>query len=273
MLIVHSAVNTQEEGECLMLSDNVRTYIANLPVGTFQPTLRPQDEAAPAVTAVDINKLPDGIVTGSNLIQFPAGTSPDVKASVTLSLLAAQRVASNDHVLTTPDQWIDRHNTVLENLNWVVNKGGKVDSQLHGLSVAVHKAIIPFLTAAFTGGATAGALILAALNNLQSMDQNAPWITLFDQQSRRFDVTEYMFTVVSVKDDQVSMETASARFNATFGTTQVLFFKLSRQDATFQSVSETLSASAGLLTDMNADLKVKLANVTRSFIQSLPDIA
>ena len=254
-----------------MLSDNIRTYISNLPVGTFQPTLLPQDEATAPVTAVDINNLPNGLVTGSNLIQFPAGANPDVKASVALSLLAAQRVASNDHVLTTPEQWIDRHNTVLENLNWVVNKGGTVDSQLHGLNVAVNKAIIPFLTAAFTGGATAGSLILAALNNLQSMDASSPWITLFDQQSRRFNVSEYMFTVVSVQDDQVSMQMASARLNATFGSTQVLFFKLSQQDAAFQSNSATLSASASLLAEMNADLKIKLANVTRSFIQSLPD--
>ncbi len=255
-----------------MLNDGIRTYISNLPVGTFQPSLLPQDAAAAPVTAVDINKLPDGIVTGSNMIQFPAGANPDVKASVALSLLAAQRVASNDHVLTTPDQWIDRHNTVLENLNWVVNKGGTVRSEIKGLNVAVNKAIIPFLTTAF-GGAAIGALILAALNNLQSMDSSSPWITLFDQQSRRFNVTEYMFTVVSVQDDQVSMQMASARFDATFGSTQVLFFKVSQQNAAFDSVSETLSASASLLADLNADLKVKLANATKSFIQSLPDIS
>jgi len=253
-----------------MLKDTDRTYISNLPIGTFQVPLRPQDEAA--VKAVDINNLPNGMVTGSNLIQFPATASPEVKASVALSLLAARRVASNDHVLKTPDQWIERHNTVLENLNWLVERGGTVQSQMQGLNVAVHKAIIPFLTAAF-GGTAVGALILAALNNLQSMDQNSPWITLFDQQSRRFDVTEYMFTVVDVVGDQVHMKMASARFDASFGTTQVLFFKLSKQQAQFQSVSESLSAQASLLADLNADLKVKLANVTRSFIQSLPDIS
>jgi hypothetical protein len=252
-----------------MLNDTDRSYISNLPVGTFQAPIRPQDEAT--VKAVDINNLPNGIVTGSNLIQFPDTASPEVKASVALSLLAAQRVASNDHVLKTPDQWIARHNTVLQNLNWLVESGGAVQSDLKGLNVAVHQAIIPFLTAAFGGAVVAGALILAALKNLQSMNQNSPWITLFDQQSRRFDVTEYMFTVVSVVGDQVHLKMASARFDASFGTTQVLFFKLSKQQAEFQSVSESLSAQASLLTEMNGDLKVKLANVTRSFIQSLPD--
>src|SRR4030088_2788641 len=130
-----------------MLNDTDRSYISNLPVGTFQAPIRPQDEAA--VKAVDINNLPNGIVTGSNLIQFPATASPELKSSVALSLLAAQRVATNDPVIQTPDQWLQRHNAVLENLNWFNEGGAFVNSQFKSINVAVHEAIIPFLTAAF----------------------------------------------------------------------------------------------------------------------------
>lgn len=252
-----------------MSNDTTRSYIANLPIGTV--LVAPQVEDVTPVTAVDINNLPNGIVTGSNLIQFPTDASPAVKTSVALSLLAAQRVASNDSAILTPDQWVARHNTVLQNLNWLTEGGGLVQSQLDGLNIAVHKAIIPFLTAAFGGVVAAGALIIAALNNLQSMDQNNPWITLFDRQSRRFSVTEYQFSVVQVVGDQVHLKMASARFDASFGTTQVLFFKLSQEHATFQSASTSLSAQADLLTDMNGDLKVKLAAITTTFIKSLPD--
>jgi hypothetical protein len=53
-------------------------------------------EDTSAINTIDIDNLPAGIVTGSNLIQFPADASPELKSSVALSLLAAQRVATND---------------------------------------------------------------------------------------------------------------------------------------------------------------------------------
>jgi hypothetical protein len=251
-----------------MLSESKRTYIANLPIGTYRPALQPEDEGV--VQAVDINNLPTGIVTGSNLISFPKEASPEIKSSVALSLLAAQRVATNDAVVLTPQQWIDRHNTVLRNLNWQIDSGGVVDSEFKSINVAVHQAIIPFLTAAFGGAVAAGALILTALKQLQDMDKNSPWITLFDRASRRFDVTEYQFSVIEVVGDQVHLKLASARFDGSFGTTQVLFFKVNKQHAKFDAASQNLLANSSLLVEMNDGLKVKLAGFTKDFIQSLP---
>jgi len=103
------------------------------------------------------------------------------------------------------------------------------------------------------------------------MDKNSPWITLFDQQSRRFDVTEYQFSVVQVIGDTVHLHLAAARLNASFGKTQVLFFNLKSQNAEFEQANQSFSAEAALLTEMNADLKVKLMALTKSFIRSLPD--
>src|SRR6266853_2024884 len=110
-----------------MLNEQMRSYIANLPIDTFRAAAQPEEDGV--VNAVDINNLPNGIVTGSNLIQFSKEASPAVKSSVALSLLAAQRVATNDHVVASPQQWIERHNTVLRNLNWQIESGGVVDSE------------------------------------------------------------------------------------------------------------------------------------------------
>jgi hypothetical protein len=251
-----------------MQSEALRSYIANLPIGAPLPAMAKESAA---VNTIDIDNLPNGIVTGANLIQFPSDASPELKSSVALSLLAAQRVASNDPVVLSPAQWLDRHNTVLQNLNWRNEGGGVAKSQFDSIDVAVHQAIIPFLTAAFAGAVGAGALILTALKQLQEMDKNSPWITLFDRQSRHFDVTEYQFSVVQVIGDTVHLKVAAARLNASFGTTQVLFFKLKKQNAEFEQANQSFSAEAALLTEMNADLKVKLMTLTKSFIRSLPD--
>lgn len=245
----------------------LRSYIANLPVGSM---LASAGEADSAVNTIDIDGLPDGIVTGSNLIQFPSRATSELKSSVALSLLAAQRVASNDPVIASPAQWLERHNTVLQNLNWRVEGGGTAVSEFKTLNAAVHEAIIPFITAAL-GGAAAASLIVTALEQMKKMDKDSPWITLFDRQSRRFQVTEYQFSVVQVVGDTVHLKLAAARLDAKFGLTQVLFFKIKSQDAKFEQANQSLSTEAAMLAEMNGDLKAKLMTLTKSFIRSLPD--
>jgi hypothetical protein len=251
-----------------MQNETLRNYISNLPVGTPLATVA---EDAGAINTIDVDNLPNGIVTGSNLIQFPTNASPEIRSSVALSLLAAQRVASNDPVVASPTQWLQRHNTVLQNLNWRIEGGGATTASFDSINVAVHKAIIPFLTAAFGGVAGAGALIITALEQLKNMNENSPWITLFDRQSRHFDVSEYQFSVVEVVGDTVRVKLAVARLDASFGKTQVLFFNIKNQSAKFEQANQTYSADAVLLAEMNADLKVKLMKLTKSFIQSLSD--
>ncbi|MEM8557283.1 MAG: hypothetical protein AAGG50_05605 [Bacteroidota bacterium] len=252
-----------------MSDDRLTRYIASLPTGDPPATMA--EEGEPRVNTIDVDALPKGIVTGSNLIQFPEGASAELKSSVALSLLAAQRVAANDKVVQTPDQWLNLHNTVLQNLNWRTEGGGTVKSTFDSVDVAVHKAIIPFLTAAFGGAVGAGALILTALNQLKEVDKDAPWITLFDRESRRFEVSEYQFSVVQVVGDTVHLRMAAARLDASYGRTQVLFFKINKQHATFEQANLSFSTEAALLADMNAALKVKLKRLTKSYIQSLPD--
>jgi len=265
-----------------MSISKMKEYIAQLPVGSPEDVgggpfssgpfgLAADEGGDAAIKSVDVDKLPDGIVTGSNLIQFAPQTSDAIRSSVALSLLAAQRVATKAAGVQSPKQWFDRHNQVLSDLNWFGDAGGVVNSTFDSTNVAVHKAIIPFLTAAFGGAVTAGALILTALNQLKEIDQNSAWITLFDRQSRHFNVTEYQFSVAELVGDQVHLRIASARFDATYGQTQVLFFKVKKEKATFESASGSFATEVKLLTDLNGDLKMKLAGFTKTFIKSLPD--
>jgi hypothetical protein len=249
-----------------MWNENRANYIANLHIGA--PPFRLEEDTS--VQAVDINNLPAGIVTGSNLIQFPSNARPEIKSGVALSLLAAQRVATTDTAIAAPQQWVDRHNLVLGNLGWQISGGGHVASTFKNINVAVNQAIIPFLEAAFGPAATAGVLILTALRQLREMDKNSPWITLFDRESRHFNVTEYQFSVVQVVANQVVLRLASARFDASFGGTQVLFFKVTKEVATFDAANTNATAEADVLAELNDGLKTKLAAFVKTYIQSLP---
>jgi hypothetical protein len=252
-----------------MPDEKLRSYISNLPVGGVEATSFDDIEAEEIVGAADINNLPGGIVTGSNLLEFTGETTPELRSSVALCLLAAQRVAANDTVIQTPDEWIDRHNTVLRNLNWVIEGGGNVESTFDTTDVTVHEAIIPFLTAAMSGAVAASSLIVTALKQLKEIDKSAPWITLFDRESRRFGVSEFQFTLVDTSAGETRLSMAAARFDAFYGRTQILFWKIKKQDAKFQMAESVMRANASLLESMNEDLKVKLAIQTKAYIRSL----
>lgn len=261
-----------------MSASQLKTYIERLQVGEPDEEIVPEgfgiDTEGPVAAPleyVDVDTLPTGIVTGSNLIAFDPATPNVIRSSVALSLLAAQRVATKDGGITTPKQWLDKHNEVLTNLNWVGDGGAVVESTLKGNNVAVHQAILPLLTAAFGPAIAAGAIILTALKQLQEMDKGSSWITLFDRQSRHFDVTEYQFSAVDIQDGQAVLRIASARFNAAFGHTQVLFFRLKQENVQFESASGTFRTDTALLQGINGDLKAKLLGFSKAFIAKLPD--
>ena len=108
------------------------------------------------ITATDLDILLTGIVAGSNLIQFENSINPVLRSSVALSILAAQRVASSDGGVADPDQWIEHRNMVPK----ILTGWWKANSEFDSNEVAVHNAIIP-------------------------------WTTLFERESRRFDVSEF----------------------------------------------------------------------------------
>ena len=192
-----------------------------------------------------------------------------IKSSVALCLLAAQRVASRDSVVTNPDEWIERHNTVLGGLGWRFEGGGLVKSEFENINLSVHEAIIPFLTAALGPTAAVGSLIIKALEQLKNMDEKSKWITLFERQSRRFNVSEFHFAVVETEGNQTRIRIAAARFNAKYGKTQVLFFKLKNTKASFEAGKSSLLAESQELERMNVSLRVKLNSLKDQYIEEL----
>ena len=248
-----------------MFLEELSTFIENLPI-----PISTEESAGTAVAPiVDINNLPDKIISGSTMIGFEPDLAQEFRSSVALSLTAAQKVASADSVVSSPDLWIKRHQMVLEGLNWVTTAGGEVYTERSVSNIAVHKAIIPFLTAAFGPAAAASSLIVTALEQLQKMEEEKPWITLFEQESRRFDISEFRFATAGMESGNVVLRYAAARFLAKQERLQILFFKKNDVDVHFKLANRTMTANPDLLEAMNSALKAKLASETDNFITSL----
>jgi hypothetical protein len=223
-------------------------------------------ESAQLPSDLKLDQLPAGVVSGTTLLDFSSVPSMAVRSGVSLSMLFASRVATKMmQAGDDEDDWLAAYTSSLGSLGFALAGSAIVKSRFKKTGLRVHQAIIPFLTVAF-GGAAIGPVILAGLKNLQEMDKDAPWITLFDRETRRFSARELHFAAVSSSDSNTCIRYAIARLNVEVDEVSVLFLKLTDTEAEFESATTTMSANNGLLAVMEEDLRLKLGSMTRSYI-------
>lgn len=240
-------------------------YAARLPI----PMPRHGAAAGDAGKAVPpFENLPKGLVVGTNLIGFEDSVTPPVREGVSLSLLAAQKVAEADDVVNSPDLWVERHDMVLKGLNWTRSQAGTIVSDFAARNVSVHEAVIPILSSAF-GGLAVGGLMIKALEQMATMNDE-PWITLFERESRRLDVTEYRFGVVQQVASAINLRIASARLVATEKRIQILFFKSRSNDVQLRMAQADFSVHEHMLNQIVAGLKPRLEQSAANFIDEMP---
>jgi hypothetical protein len=226
----------------------------------------PQEGPVADLPPVNLDKLPDGVVSGTTLIDFSAATSPAVRSSVSLAMLFASRVATKAMTKDDDeDDWLAAYTSNLGELGFAVAGSAVVKSEFKKKGLKVHQAIIPFLTVAFGGGAV-GPIILAGLKNLQDMQKDSPWITLFDRETRRFNARELHFAAVSSSETDTLIRYAIARLSVEVADTSIFFVKLSKVKASFESSTTTMNANNGLLSVIEPQLRTALAGHSSSFI-------
>jgi hypothetical protein len=109
-------------------------------------------------------------------------------------------------------------------------------------------------------------VILAALSNLRSMEEDRPWITLFDRESRNFNSKELHFAAVSSDASNTSIRHVMARLAFDSQSTNILFFRITEADAQFESATMTMTANNTLLAVLEPKLRVRLEEDASRFI-------
>ncbi len=229
-----------------------------------EPVGRP--EAALEGPALNLDKLPDGIVSSNTLIDYSAA-SAEVRGGVSLAMLFASRAATAAMAPgSDEDDWFAAYRNNLEKLGFRSSQTAMTRNRFRKRGLFVHKAIIPFLTIAL-GGAGVGPVMLALLENLKEVDKDRPWITLFDQESRHFESREMHFAAVSSSQVESVVRHVTARLTVDSSETNVLFFRMTDAAAEFESVTTTLTANNALLAVIEEPLQQRLAENSFAFIK------
>lgn len=222
--------------------------------------------------ALQLDRLPSGVVAGNTLIDYSATASDEIRGAVSLAMVFAGRVATKQVGKNADeDEWLAAYQTGLGQLGFSVSGSAMQRSRFSKRGLFVHQAIIPFLTIAL-GGAGVGPVILAALSNLQDMDKERPWITLFDRESRRHESRELHFAAVSADATTTTIRHVVARLSYAATTTSVLFLKIDDLSAEFESATTQIIGNNQLLVTLAPKLRDRMAADIDGYIATLGDI-
>lgn len=243
---------------------NALRFVESADLGQARPKVL--TEATLGAPPLDLDKLPKGVVSGNTLIDYSAAPE-NVRGGLSLAMtFAGQATTAAMRPGDDEDDWFAAYKSNLMRLGFTVSQSAFTTSRFKKKGVAVHKAIIPFLTIAL-GGAAVGPVILALLENLKEMDRDKPWITLFDQQSRMFETRELHFGAVASDAVESRMRHVAARLSVMDSETNVLFFKITDTSAEFESATTTISMNNTLLAVLEQPLRERLQASAFDFIK------
>ena len=216
---------------------------------------------------------PQAIAVGSQIAEFSADISPDLRAAISNSFLLAQ-LAANRHTDDNPGQknaWYERYLEVLANVGWVVETEQESTRRIQGDSTEVHRAIIPVLTSILGTAVAATTVITTILEGLAQMDQDTPWITLFDRSSQRASANQFQLSRAALDlDGRPRISVACFDLDANRSITQVLFFKISSSGATLSQFGAQLGINEPVFNSVSSVVEQKVKDYVTSYVADIP---
>jgi hypothetical protein len=245
--------------------DAIGRYIADVPIVEF---VREEEAVEPRAGAPELSdgKAQASLIE-SNIVTFPESTPVNVRNAVANWMLLAQLAASK--AVKDRDaarEWMSAYIDTLTKSGWVLREeaGNETEEALFGSTV--HQKILVLLTVALGPAPAALALVTAALQSLQEMNKNSPWITLFDRRGRFARSVGFQVANCETDDSGAALRGTEFVVEAHQTLTQVLFFKFTSHNAKLHCRSRTLTLSAEIIDTQSAKVADRILDQISSNI-------
>jgi hypothetical protein len=214
-------------------------------------------------------------VIGSGVISFVEGVTAQGRDAITNSSLFAQLVAKRK-VPNSDDTeaWYNAYFDALTNVGWVIQQRQFARYEEKSANFDAHKAILAVAATVLGPAVTALAVVTSTINALHSMDEDQPWIKLFNRESRVGEVGRFQIGLVSKETDKDFLVTLMAfTMKAKATLTQVLFFRGKAEDVELRHADAEVTVASEIVTGALPGLKKKLASFVEDYIAmaELPD--
>jgi hypothetical protein len=208
------------------------------------------------------------MVVGSGLIvaaeKVPVQTREDLINCTLFAQLAASAEVGDPKRIS---QWYTAYFRTLTALGWAQSDTQFEEYQFGSKNAEAHQAIIKVLTVLLGPQAAALMIVKTALDALQSMNENAPWITLFDRQSKTGKSARFQVATAEL-DVSGLLQTALVGFElaATSTLTQVLFFRYSSSSTKLKYAAGKATIYESALRDQREAIASRLAAYRTAYV-------
>jgi len=208
------------------------------------------------------------LVVGSGLVvaaeHVPQQTREDLVNCTLFAQLAASGAVGDPEKV---NDWYSAYFRALTALGWAQSDSQFQDYKFNSANAAAHKAIIKVLTALLGPQAAVLTVVQTAIEALQSMEENTPWITLFDRQSKVGKSARFQVATAQV-DASGLIQVALCAFSlkARSSLTQVLFFRYAASSTRLKYAAGKATIYEAALREQRAALAERLSAYRASYV-------
>jgi hypothetical protein len=230
--------------------------------------------APPAVTAAAFDTAKNqAAVVGGDVFAFVKGVTAERREAIVNSSLLAQLVASRKFDRSKIYDWYNVYFDALTNVGWAVQEHGFAEYTERADNFDAHKAILSVAATLLGPVPGALALITSTLTALQSMDENKPWITIFNRESQKAETARFQIGLAQQDEaGDFSVTVMAFGLEAKDTVTQVLFFRARSSEATLRHYLGRVTINTAVLDGIRDGMKAKLINHAQEYISALPDL-
>jgi len=249
-----------------VISTNVaRSYVADA-VLPAAPARKRGVTDGPPIELKDTDA--QALVVGSGLVvaseNVPAQTRSDIVNCTLFAQLAASGSVPDPSNVTA---WYAKYFEALTALGWAQSDSRFEEFKSSSATFEAHEAALKVLTALLGANAAAVALVKQTIEALRDMNENSPWITVFDHQSTAVKSARFQVATAQRGADGL-LEIALVAFDlkSKVAFTQVLFFKFKKSATDLRYARGSATIYEAALADNRQQIADRLAAYRAAYI-------
>ena len=212
------------------------------------------------------------LVVGSGLIAAAQNVPKETREDLVNCTLFAQLAASG--AVTDPQritEWYAAYFKTLTAIGWAQSDTQFEEYDFKSKTAEAHKAIIKVLAVLLGPGAAALTVVQTVLEALQSMNEDSPWITLFDRQSKTGKSARFQVATAQL-DPGGLLQIALVGFELVVkaSLTQVLFVKYASNSTKLKYAAGKATIYEAALRDQREALAARLAAYRSAYVAQIP---
>jgi hypothetical protein len=212
------------------------------------------------------------LVVGSGLIAAAQNVPQQTREDLVNCTLFAQLAASG--AVTDPQriaEWYAAYFKTLTAIGWAQSDTQFEEYDFKSKTAEAHKAIIKVLTVLLGPQAAALVVVQTVLEALQSMNEDSPWITLFDRQSKTGKSARFQVATAQI-DPGGLLQIALVGFELVVkaSLTQVLFVKYASNSTHLKYAAGKATIYEAALRDQREALAARLAAYRSAYVAQIP---